>query len=86
MPRTGRPPNPDAIKYWKISIPASLAGAVELALLDTANNRPIYGSRSELISKLLREWLTSEALREAAAGTTADPSTLDHLPIGASHA
>lgn len=52
-----RPFNPDLTKKWKISLPAPLAGRVELSLWDTINKKPAYGKRGELIEALLNEWL-----------------------------
>lgn len=44
-------------KDWKISLPATLAGAVEFALLDPVTKKPQYAERSKLIARLLNDWL-----------------------------
>ena len=55
-----RPFNPDLIRPWKITIPATLAGRVEFALMDRITNKPIYGARNKLISALLTRWLAEQ--------------------------
>ena len=57
MPHIGRPPNPDLHKFWKVSILATTAGAVELVLWDHIHNKPRKGARSRLIELLLQRWL-----------------------------
>jgi len=44
---------------WKLSIPSSVAGAVDLELFDAVRGRPTYGARSALVTELLKEWLKS---------------------------
>ena len=61
-----RPLNPDLTKHWKISLPATLAGTVELYLFDRVHNKPLYGSRGRLITDLLEKWV-DEQRRQAAA-------------------
>lgn len=53
----GRPLNPDLTKYWKLSLPATLAGTVEFYLFDRIHNKPEYGARAKLIASLLTEWV-----------------------------
>ena len=53
----GRPNNPDLTKYWKICLPATLAGTVELYLMDSIHKKPTYGARAKLITELLTEWV-----------------------------
>lgn len=65
----GRPLNPDLTKYWKICLPATLAGTVELYLFDRLHNKPKYGERGKLITSLLENWVNQQkihAAREAA--------------------
>lgn len=57
MPRVTTEPTVD----WKISVPASIAGAVELKLADPIRGRPIYGARAQLIKFLLEDWLRAGA-------------------------
>lgn len=52
-----RKPNPDLSIPWKILLPATVAGAVELELLDPVTQKSRYGERSRLITALLLEWL-----------------------------
>lgn len=47
----------DLRKDWKISLPATLAGAVEFELLDPLTKKPRYAERSRLIAALLAAWL-----------------------------
>jgi len=56
----GRPTNPDLTKNWKICIPATLAGTVELYLMDPIHKKPIYGSRAKLIEELLTDWVAKQ--------------------------
>ena len=44
------------MKSWKIHLPATLAGRIEMHLADPLYNKPVYGARSELIIQLLSEW------------------------------
>jgi len=62
-----RPLNPDLTKHWKISLPATLAGTVELYLFDRVHNKPLYGSRGRLITDLLERWVDEQ--RRAAEAT-----------------
>ena len=52
-----RPSNPDLLKKWKVALPATLAGQVELLLLDPITGRPRYASRSHLVARLLADWV-----------------------------
>lgn len=49
--------SPDLRKDWKISLPSTLAGAVEFELMDPLTGKPRYSERSRLIGALLAEWL-----------------------------
>jgi hypothetical protein len=64
---TGRPTNPDLTKYWKVCIPATLAGTVELYLFDKIHKKPLYGARSKLITELLEGWVKQQQLLALAA-------------------
>lgn len=55
-----RPQNPDLTKYWKICLPATLAGTVEFYLFDRLHNKPKYGARGELLSRLLSDWVMEQ--------------------------
>lgn len=61
MPRR---PNPDLIKPWKVSLPATTAGRVEYVLLDPVHRIPLYGARGKLIDILLNMWLDKVSGRE----------------------
>lgn len=56
----GRPNNPDLTKYWKICLPATLAGTVELYLMDSLHKKPQYGARAKLITQLLEGWVKEQ--------------------------
>jgi len=72
-----RPYNSVLTKYWKISLPADLAGAVELYLFDTIHKKPKYGSRAELIKTLLEDWVKEQKL--VAKRLTPDPQNVENL-------
>lgn len=55
-----RPQNPDLTKYWKICLPATLAGTVEFYLFDRLHNKPKYGARGELLTRLLSDWVVEQ--------------------------
>lgn len=55
-----RPNNPDLTKFWKVCLPATLAGTVELYLFDSIHKKPLYGARSKLISELLEKWVSEQ--------------------------
>lgn len=62
-----RPYNPDLTKYWKICLPATLAGTVELYLFDNIHKKPAYGARGKLITELLEKWVTEQQAAAKAA-------------------
>lgn len=57
MPRR---PNNEMRTEWKISLPATLAGQIEMLLLDPITGKPRYGARRQLIEGLLTEWLAAQ--------------------------
>lgn len=62
-----RPQNPDLTKYWKICLPATLAGTVEFYLFDRLHNKPRYGARGELLARLLSDWVVEQKSPNARA-------------------
>lgn len=52
--------NDDLIRPWKLSMPATLAGKIEFALLDPITGRTKYGARNTLVVKLLERWLAEQ--------------------------
>lgn len=74
MRKPGRKPNVVPTVPWKVYIPQDLAASVELVLLDPARERVKYGSRGELITYLLREWL-KEAQAQVGSGNAQVSST-----------
>jgi hypothetical protein len=70
-----RPLNPDLTKHWKISLPATLAGIVELYLFDPLHGKPIYGSRGKLIATLLEEWVRQQKELASASPSIAPEQT-----------
>lgn len=60
-----RPYNPDLTKYWKICLPATLAGTVEFYLFDSIHKKPQYGARAKLITQLLEEWVAKQQTQSA---------------------
>lgn len=73
MRKPGRKPNVVPTVPWKVYIPQDLAASVELVLLDPARERVKYGSRGELITYLLREWL-KEAQAQVGSGELPAPT------------
>lgn len=71
----GRPTNPDLTKYWKICLPATLAGTVELYLMDNLHKKPKYGARAQLITELLEGWVREqqEKAREISLNPNPEP-------------
>lgn len=55
--------NPDFIRPWKLTLPATLAGKLEHVLTDDLTGRPIYGARVKLVTALLEDWLAEQAGR-----------------------
>lgn len=55
-----RPMNDDLYIRWKLVIPATLAGKIEYMLTDPVHQKPIYGSRTKLISALLENWIAQQ--------------------------
>lgn len=72
-----RPLNPDYTKYWKICLPATLAGTVEFYLFDPLHKKPKYGSRAKLISELLEKWVQEQ--KDLAAREQPNPQNTEHL-------
>jgi hypothetical protein len=44
---------------WKVSLPADLAGRIELELMDKQRGQPVYGLRAMLVRQLLQDWLAA---------------------------
>lgn len=44
---------------WKITLPADLAGRIELMLMNKDSGTPIYGLRSRLIRELLQDYISN---------------------------
>lgn len=44
---------------WKITLPADLAGRIELSLMNRDLGAPIYGLRSRLIRELLQDYIAA---------------------------
>ena len=59
MPK-GKRARLDKPREWKLSLPSSVAIPVELLLSNPLTGKPAHGARARLITKLLREWLSSQ--------------------------
>lgn len=57
MPRR---PNSHTTTKWNITIPAELSGMAEALLYDPTTRRAKYGSKSELVTMLLRRWVEDQ--------------------------
>ena len=53
----GKVAHTDPPVKWRINVPQSVAAKVELMLFDPLKGEIKYGARSDLITKLLVEWL-----------------------------
>ena len=56
----GRKAKADRPVEWKISVPESVVAPVSLLLSDPLTGRPAHGARSQLVTRLLREWLMQQ--------------------------
>ena len=56
----GRPTLTDRPVEFRISIPSSVAGPVELLLLDPVTRKVRHGAKSTLVTQLLRDWLAAQ--------------------------
>jgi len=56
-----RPMNEDLYTRWKLVVPATLAGKIEFMLTDPVHQKPIYGSRTKLITALLEQWIAIQS-------------------------
>lgn len=78
-------PRPKAINpasQVKISLPASIVGELELLIFDDSRDKPTYGARSELFTRLLRYWLSApKNLPELTARVEASTSTAELLNL-----
>jgi hypothetical protein len=54
---TGRPPRTFRVVNWKVQVPETTAGPIELLLCNPLTGRPQYGARGALVTRLLDEWL-----------------------------
>lgn len=57
MNTLGKPRKPYLRVDWKLSLPAHLAGRVDLLLVDPLTGKPKYGARSRLSEQLYEHWL-----------------------------
>lgn len=64
--------NEDLIRPWKLAMPATLAGRIEFALLDSITGKTKYGARNTLVVKLLERWLAEQ--------NGGDPAQLPSVP------
>lgn len=55
-----RPFNHQRPVPWKLRIPADLAAAVEEMNFNHLTNRPRYGSKSKLVTELLRRYVDEQ--------------------------
>lgn len=59
MPRGRRKDTIPSIE-WKLHIEGLLAAKVELLLTDPMRKKPRWGARSNLVEKLLRQWVEEQ--------------------------
>lgn len=55
-----RPRNQLRAEEWKLQILEEVSVRVKLRLLDPTSGKPIYGSRSKLVNRLLLDWLREQ--------------------------
>ena len=51
----------ELLRDWKIPVPATTAGKIEMVLGDPITGVPKYGARTKLIASLLEHWLDTVA-------------------------
>lgn len=78
MAKVGRKPLLVPTTEWKIRVPVDLAAKADLLNLDPVRGTIAYGARSDLITRLLREYLESLAPPSPTRG-------LDTLGAGDEH-
>lgn len=59
----GRRPKTDPPVKWKVSVPTSVANAINSLLVDPLLDEPAFGERSKLIEKLLRRHLKEQGVQ-----------------------
>jgi hypothetical protein len=57
----------------KVYLPESLAGTIDLLLVDDMRRKPRYGAFSQLVTKLLNEYLAQLKSAQRARGNVALP-------------
>lgn len=75
MPRL---PSTEMRTEWKISLPATLAAAVEFLLLDAGSMKSRYGARSALLTDLLRKWVAEQDISLETSDLEGTSSDADH--------
>lgn len=50
--------SPEPFIRWTVLIPAALAAEIEMLFFDPVHGKPHYGKRSELVTELLRAYLS----------------------------
>jgi hypothetical protein len=78
MSKRGRPAKATPTTEWKCHIPVDVAAKVDLLHLDPVRGTPAYGSRSSLVTRLLREYLDTLA-------KNGDNNSSINLPISETH-
>lgn len=63
MAKLGRPPLLIPTTEWKVRVPVDLATKADLLHLDPIRGTLKYGARSELITSLLREYLSTISIK-----------------------
>jgi hypothetical protein len=63
----------DPIVRWTISVPQSVADALDITMLDPMSGAVRYGARSGLIVRLLREHLRRIQIAQQEVQTPHDP-------------
>ena len=56
----GRKQHHESSTAWSFRLPSDLCAKVDLLLLDPISGRVKYGSRTQLIETLLRQWLAAQ--------------------------
>ena len=79
MAKRGRKPLMIPTIDWKCQIPVDVATKVDLLLLDPLTNKPVYGSRSVLVTSLLRAWLSSR-IKQPEAQLEGEVDNLEQSP------
>lgn len=83
--RGRKPKHEHGAVSWEVLLPAALAARLELLLLDPLTGAVRYGAKSQLVVRLLEEWLAPHA-KETSDGRSCDDGGREGAPHEAANA